>query len=259
MAEYTINYTSANINSYLQKGSGLYIVDTSGLITKTSASNTYITQTSMANTYQPNGSYTTSSLSSKCTTTTWSNYVSNWATYYSNALIYARNCLYPVGSLFFNWNSATSPSWGSWTQITNSGLLCGYSSNNGNSNNTTVGSNTKTMAQSEGVVSYTISFSTVSNGCHHYHLNDDTTFPNWIGVSSSASVSTYAVASPTSSGSSNRFFRSSASPTVSVFSSTDIGTLKHSHSGITYPSKTATSTIDVRQTTDTIYCFYRTA
>lgn len=261
MSSYNLNYTSSKINSLLQKGNSLVTPDVSSLILKTTASSTYITQTDMSNTYQYGTGYVLSSTlsSNKETTSAWSTKISNWATWSSNAITRARNTIYPVNSVYINWNSSTHPSFGSWTEITTQGIL-GQWANNYDSVNETYNSDTKNFSGGVYSVSLQIASATIAHRHIAYDFNGSGGANHNRCITSSGTESIANDAGSAIAGSATRFIRTNANTTSTyTFGDFENATCSHTHSAATFSHTGSTRTINTKQAIDAVHIYTRTA
>ena len=254
MATGTLNYTSSSINSLLEKGAGISSPDTSTLVLKTTASSTYITQTDMSDTYQANGSYKlNSSLSTKCTVSTWSSWVSAWSSWYNTCITRAKDALYPVGSIYLNWSSSSSkPSWGTWESIDVGGLLRGYLSNVGDSLNDTISSDNVTLTHAQ--CGYDFTISGASSAEKHWHWSSSE-LRGWVGSDTKWAV-TPDNGSNLSGSTHYYWYSEDSSNTVHNYTATNSTSASHSHS-FSNSGKTASTTFSRAQVTDNIYGWVR--
>lgn len=262
MSSYNLNYTSSQINSLLQKGNGLVTPDVSNLVLKTTASSSYITQTDMSNTYQYGTGYVLSSTLSnnKESSSSWNTKTSNWATWSSNAITRARNTIYPVNSVYINWNSSTYPSFGSWTKITTQGILGQWASNY-DSVNETYSSNNKSFSGG-GVYNVSLQIATATIAHRHvaYDVNGSGGANHNRCITSSTNSSIANDAGSAIAGSATRFIRTNANSTSTyTFGDFESATCSHTHSAATFSHTGSARTIDTRQAIDAVNIYTRTA
>lgn len=253
MAYQNLNYTTSQINNLLNKcenipsgGGG----STSGYISNTTMSSTYLTKVNASNSYQPKGNYlTTSDYNTLLDTTSASNMHSSIDTYSNNYYTVAavKDYFYPVGSVIMFYSYSYDPGTilgGTWTRL--EGVIYG---NNGSSFGA-INSDSVTLTNTQTPQSVPTFTLTAALPADHSH-----SFPDYVYASDSTIGQT---ASAAISGSGKYYQRMSSNIDLGGAKNGGTNNSSHTHS-VSITRSYATSSVSKIQKCIPVYIWRRTA